>query len=846
MPFDFKRLRKSSQGDQGVALEDPTKKTFSFSRLHRAIEAGGLGGSFSLEKSRTGVGDAFRGGLKHGVLSPFSVIGVDPGEQRLDTGLEKVANFLGEFAGFGISFIPFVSGAGMVLRGVGLASRARNLGRTIPALQEAIKTARATGRMTLIPGLSADLSQAVKSKAFYEFTRNTLAGSAQFAGTSEELAEVPLHLVEGAAFGAGIEALFLARAIRSRKGLLEPGTSLVAPVRLADEVDVTPTPNDSPGVAVVKYENLFPEQFDEVFYWTVHPNPEPERISSPIGLLAPEPTIAGLLAPPKKVTRNTQLEIQERIAINEARVEAAKQTKNVSTIDPSVIQIKTALQQEHVATAKYVEIGKAEVEQIKQAASAQGKAKRAAGIRIKKTGQGAFLANDNTLITATKVSPKGNPVGPFSLVREGRVVHTASSVPKSRKWIKENPVGIEEPTKIPEPTFESGLTLAQERRSSLERQAKKGDEGAQRSLAALDEPDFIDLSEPKLPDFVDEDELAKIDLMESGLEPQVVTRAVGDKTDVIMHNPLDPAEKLTEKQLAQWRSTGFMEGEIVIHKNRRLQVIEPEGDNLLTVIDPFSRVPLAFKVNTGDVASTFEVAVKAPKGKTILDRDMIHSQVEGLKSTKQFFAVADPDSGLVYHGYADLAGTQPVEIDLKLSRRPPTEKAPDGSTPKSEFTRLFNKARAEGAPFVLAKSHGRTKTIHVFDQEKINFIYPPGGQFSPSVANHPSQLRGIGEDLIVGDRANPPAGPALGGPLNSAEIIRDTSDVVNSIQIRNFAPSTNAHTTLALQQAGFPEKEITRILDEVQIVKDRSIKELADEEYKIMETEGYLLSGGCE
>ena len=844
MAFEFKNLRRLAQeGDQVV--EDPDKKkTFAFSNLHRAIETGGFGGSFSLEKSKTGLGDAFRGGVKHGVLAPFTVLGVDPGEQRLDTGLEKVVNFLGEFAGFGISFIPFVSGAGMVLRGVGLASRARNLGRTIPALQEAIQAARATGRTSLIPGLSADLSQAVKSKSFYEFTRNTLAGAAQFAGTSEELKEVPRNLIEGAAFGAGIEALFLARAIRSRKGLLEPGTSLVAPVRLADEVDVMPTSNDSPGVALVKYENLFPDQFDPSFYYTIFPNSEPKRITGLLGLMEPESNIKGLLDPPKKTTRGSQIEILERIELQEAKVEAAKEAKNVSVKERSIIQIKAALQEEHVATAKYVELDKVDVEQVKQAANAQGATKRTAGIRIKKTGKAAFLANDDTLITATKVSPKGNPVGPFTLIREGRVVHTASSVQKSRKWIKDNPVGIEEPVKIPEPTFESGLTLAQERRASLERQARQGDESAQRSLAALDEPDFIDLSEPKLPDFVAEDELAKIDLMEAGLEPQVVTRAVGDKTDVIMHNPLDPAEKLTGNQLAQWRNTGFMEGEVVIHKNRRLQVIESKGDNLLTVIDPFSRVPIAFKVNTGDVASTFEVAVKAPKGKTVLDRDMIHRQIEGLRSTKPFFSVADPNSGLVYHGYADMTGTQPVEIDLKLSKRPPTEKAPDGSTPKSEFTRLFNKARAEGAPFVLAKSHGRTKTIHVFDQDKINFIYPPGGQYSPSVANHPSQLRGIGEDLVVGDRANPPSGPALGGPLNRAEI--QISDKTNLVQIRNFTPSTNAHTTLALQQAGFPEKEITRILDEVQIKQDRSIKELAGDEFKAMEAEGYLLSGGCE
>ena len=843
MPFEFKNLeRLAQQGDQVV--EDPEQnRTFSFSNLQRAIELGELGGTFSLEKRETGLGDAFRGGLKHGVLAPFSVLGVDPGEQRLDTGGEKVVNFLGEFVGFGISFIPFVSGAGMVLRGVGLASRARNIGRTIPVLQEAIKTARATGTTSLIPGLSAELSQAVKAKAFYEFTRNTLAGAAQFAGTSEELEEVPRNLIEGAAFGAGIEALFLARAIRSRKGLLEPGTSLVAPVKLADEVDVTPTPNDSPGVAVVKYKNLFPDQFAPSFYYTIYPNPEPQRITGLLGLMEPESNVKGLLAPPKKMTRGSQIEILERIEIQEAKVEAAKEAKNVAVKERSIIQIKAALQEEHVATAKYVELDKTEVEQIKQAASAQGVAKRTAGIRIKKTGKAAFLATDDTLITATKVSPKGNPVGPFTLIREGRVVHTASSVPKSRKWIKENPVGVVE-TVRPEPTFESGLTLAQERRASLERQAIKGNVSAQRSLAALDEPDFVDLSEVELPSFVDKDELAKIDLMEAGLEPQVVTRSVGDKTDVIMHNPLDPAEKLTGKQLTQWRSTGFMEGEIVIHKNRRLQVIESQGDNLLTVIDPFSRVPIAFKVNTGDVASTFEVAVKAPKGKTVLDRDMIHRQVESLRSTKTFFSVADPDSGLVYHGYADMTGANVVDIDLKLSKRPPTDKAPDGSTPKSEYTRLFNKARAEGADFVRAMSHGRTKTIHIFNQEKAHFMYPPGGQYSPTVANHPSQLRGIGEDLVVGDKANPPSGPALGGPLNRAEIMRNPKD--QSIHIRNFTPSTNAHTTLALQQAGFPEKEITRILDEVQIVNDRSIKELAGDEFKAMEAEGYLLSGGCE
>ncbi len=181
MVIDTERLIKIASGDQSV--EDPSP-VIDIDRLLKAASAAPVGGVTRTEVKQTGIIGAFGFGLESGLKEPLRVFGVTPREVELDETSESVANFLGTMVGLGVSFIPFALGTGIALRGIGLTA------------------------------------SIAKGTPLFNFTRNTIAGAAQFAGGAEELEEVPGKLVAGAAFGAAIEGIFLARAMKGRRGAI--------------------------------------------------------------------------------------------------------------------------------------------------------------------------------------------------------------------------------------------------------------------------------------------------------------------------------------------------------------------------------------------------------------------------------------------------------------------------------------------------------------------------------------------------------------------------------------------------------------------------------------------------
>jgi len=133
---------------------------------------------FQTQVPDIGLGGSFVTGLKAGIVDPLVFItGREDPDERIDSPGEKTVNFLGLMVGFGVSFVPIVKGTGFALRGV---------------------------------GLTANLSKNAAS-----FVTNVLAGGVQFAGSSEELEDIPKNLATGLAFGAAAEFLF-ARALRGR------------------------------------------------------------------------------------------------------------------------------------------------------------------------------------------------------------------------------------------------------------------------------------------------------------------------------------------------------------------------------------------------------------------------------------------------------------------------------------------------------------------------------------------------------------------------------------------------------------------------------------------------------
>ncbi len=177
---------------------------------------------------------AFATGVKEGIVSPFTLLGAKttPNPNIVEPS-EKISEFLGSMVGLGINFAAFSSATGVVLKGIGLA------------------------------GLASE------SPEVYGFVKNTLAGGAQFAGTSKTGAEVPHNAALGIAFGGAIEGMFLAKAIRVRAPALEPSpaaaeglssiTQEIKPSELSKELSVAPSSGQSADRITSSLDNLFPQ-----------------------------------------------------------------------------------------------------------------------------------------------------------------------------------------------------------------------------------------------------------------------------------------------------------------------------------------------------------------------------------------------------------------------------------------------------------------------------------------------------------------------------------------------------------------------------------------------------------
>jgi len=211
--------------------------------LDIASETVGRRGVTTTPKKDLGVVGAFGAGLEKGIKEPFRLLGVEPREVELDETSEQVANFLGSMVGLGISFVPFAFGTGIVLRGLGLTAK--------------------------VVGGAITAQEAARSQALFNFVRNTAAGATQFAGTSEEVSEVPGKIATGAAFGAAIEGVFLARAMRGRRGsvgkdkLFDDGNPIPdKPVdldQIALEVEISPSVNKTTERMVDELNSTFTE-----------------------------------------------------------------------------------------------------------------------------------------------------------------------------------------------------------------------------------------------------------------------------------------------------------------------------------------------------------------------------------------------------------------------------------------------------------------------------------------------------------------------------------------------------------------------------------------------------------
>lgn len=242
------RFLKALEESQGIAPESVEQE-----RPSRFVSVLEENPRFSTRERPRFVGalKSLLSGVKEGFLSPLTVFGREGEELELQTTSEKAANALGEFIGFGIGFVPFAKGAGLALKGVGLAN--------------GLKTAKVIERTTRS-------GKVVETYPLYDFVRFTIGGGAQAAGMSEEIEDLPTNVAAGVALGGVVDGFFLLRALRHRVPntgrIQDTGSPLpdvpVDPEQLGRERIVVPNDGDSAGEVLTKVgglrADLSPEQ----------------------------------------------------------------------------------------------------------------------------------------------------------------------------------------------------------------------------------------------------------------------------------------------------------------------------------------------------------------------------------------------------------------------------------------------------------------------------------------------------------------------------------------------------------------------------------------------------------
>ena len=208
--------------EQQMMGEGPKKEEDPFAFLGSKSNAPILVGFKETAPPDIGVVRAFTKGVGEGILEPVAFLrGKTPEDERINSTTEKTAEFLGTMVGLGISFVPIAGGTGWILKGVGFTA-----------------------------------GETLASKAAFNFARNVIAGSVQFGGSSEKLEDVPKNLVVGGVFGAAIEGIFLARAIRGRggkalKNIIDTGSPIpdvpINPNELSLENALSPSDAKTPG-----------------------------------------------------------------------------------------------------------------------------------------------------------------------------------------------------------------------------------------------------------------------------------------------------------------------------------------------------------------------------------------------------------------------------------------------------------------------------------------------------------------------------------------------------------------------------------------------------------------------
>jgi hypothetical protein len=209
---------------------------------------------------------------------------------------------------------------------------------------------------------------------------------------------------------------------------------------------------------------------------------------------------------------------------------------------------------------------------------------------------------------------------------------------------------------------------------------------------------------------------------------QVLTRSTqgGKVHEVLVHNPVDPADLLTAKQIEQWKKFGYAEGQEILYGTpaksyQATGAVVAEGK--IQLVDPLRpRTPFAVNINE----TTRPLATRFYNKSALREEALKRALIETEHQVGVTIPSATVGEGAALSAKRGLVDVSEYEVTTSLRAFLDKHKvALADITAPSQMEALAILTRNLGIKGLVIKEGGFTKAIHVFDQATVNFIKQP-------------------------------------------------------------------------------------------------------------------------
>jgi len=351
----------------------------------------------------------------------------------------------------------------------------------------------------------------------------------------------------------------------------------------------------------------------------------------------------------------------------------------------------------------------------------------------------------------------------------------------------------------------------------------------------------------------------------------------GKFNEVLVHNPLDPTDHLSARQVEQWKAIGFYDGQPVIYSGEvhsatgiatkaadRVQIRTLRGR--VAVLEPGAAEvarPLAFNSFSTSAARNTTLTKAAESAKTKIGFVIPSSgRTAGLLRAKR--------------GFVDTTGFEQVRSFEEFTSRYSAELAQIQAPSPEEAILLL--AQRKGIKGVVIRNEGVIENVHVFEQSVVSYVREPprvvAGQRVTKprpVGVPPVERRALDtraevdrlikesdspEELIrrlrlTGEQTGFEAAvvPEVASEIPSVGLHLDNAVTTTTPEgrtvLQSFTPSWKNSIVPALRAEGVPEKEIQSFLDAQFARMTREMESSLDSEFLAIKNASEIQFGGC-